>query len=265
MPSTAGGTTERSGQPCLLTTMLVDDLGAAVPLARRPQRVVSLVPSITESVAATGVLVGATDYCVHPAELDVTRVGGSKYPSIEQVLACRPDLVLANAEENRDAGVPVWTTAAAASVPQACAALRRMFHEALGVAVPGWLGEAERIWSEVPPTTERAVVPVWRKPWIVLGRDTFAGDVLLRLGVGNAFADQPERYPRLPVTELQGADLVVLPDEPYAFTADDGPDSFPATECALVSGRHLTWWGPSLVQAHRLLAAELATRIGGPA
>jgi len=273
MPPTAGGTTERSGQPCLLTTMLVDDLGAAVPLARRPQRVVSLVPSITESVAATGVLVGATDYCVHPGELDVTRVGGSKYPSIEQVLACRPDLVLANAEENResdvdalrDAGVPVWTTAAAASVPQACAALRRMFRAALDVAEPAWLGEAERIWSEVPSTTERAVVPVWRKPWIVLGRDTFAGDVLLRLGVGNAFADQPERYPRPPVTELQDADLVVLPDEPYAFTAADGPGYFPATECALVSGRHLTWWGPSLVQAHRLLAAELTNRIRGPA
>ena len=247
----------------------VDDLGAEVPLRRPPRRVVSLVPSVTESVAATGLLVGATDYCVHPADLGVARVGGSKYPSVDAVLACRPDLVLANAEENREsdvdalrvAGVPVWTSAAPESVPQACAVLRRMFGEALQVPEPQWLGEAERLWATVPPTRARAVIPVWRKPWIVVGRDTFAGDVLLRLGVGNVFAEHPERYPRPPLAQLQGADLVVLPDEPYAFSADDGPEFFRAPS-ALVSGRHLTWWGPSLVPAHRLLAAELAQANG---
>ncbi|MEO9223029.1 MAG: helical backbone metal receptor [Mycobacteriaceae bacterium] len=248
----------------------VDDLGAEVPLRRPPRRVVSLVPSVTESVAATGLLVGATDYCVHPADLEVARVGGSKYPSVDGVLACRPDLVLANAEENRESdvdalratGVPVWTSAAPESVTQACAVLRRMFIEALGVAVPGWLPEAQRLWATVPPTRARAVIPVWRKPWIVVGRNTFAGDVLLRLGVGNVFTEHPERYPRPPLAQLQGADLVVLPDEPYTFTADDGPEFFRAPS-VLVSGRHLTWWGPSLVPAHRLLAAELAQPIGG--
>ena len=248
--------------------MPTDDLGADVPLPRRPQRVVSLVPSITASIAATGLLVGATDYCVHPANLDVARVGGSKYPSIDAVLACCPELVLANAEENREsdvdalrtAGIPVWTTAAAGSVPQACAVLRRMFVDALGVAEPQWLGQAERVWAAVPPTREWAVIPVWRKPWIVIGRDTFAGDVLLRLGVGNIFAEHAERYPRPPLAELQRGGLVVLPDEPYAFTADDGPGFFPSVDCALVSGRHLTWWGPSLVEAHELLAAQLASR-----
>lgn len=250
--------------------MLRDDLGAEVDLRAAPRRVVSLVPSITESVADTGLLVGATDYCVHPADLDVQRVGGSKYPSVEAVLACRPDLVLANAEENREsdvvalrsAGVPVWTTAAAGSVPQACAALRRMFVTALNQPVPPWLDDAQRVWREVPPTRERAVIPVWRKPWIIVGRDTFAGDVLLRLGIGNVFAEHPERYPRPPLEQLQSAELVVLPDEPYKFTATDGPQFFRAPS-ALVSGRHLTWWGPSLVPAHRLLADELAQRIGG--
>nr|MDQ2723566.1 helical backbone metal receptor [Actinomycetota bacterium] len=201
---------------------------------------------------------------------DVARVGGSKYPAIDAVLACRPDLVLANAEENREsdvdalraAGVPVWTTAAAGSVPAACAALRRVFIDALGVEEPPWLGQAEQLWAQVPPTRESAVVPVWRKPWIVLGRDTFAGDVLLRLGIGNVFADHPERYPRPPLDQLQGGDLVVLPDEPYTFTAEDGPEFFRAPS-VLVSGRHLTWWGPSLVSAHRQLAVELARPIGG--
>lgn len=246
-----------------------DDLGARVVLGSPPRRVVSLVPSITESIAETGLLAGATDYCVHPGGLDVARVGGSKYPSVEAVLACEPDLVLANAEENREvdvaalraAGVAVWTTGAAGSVPQACAALRRMFVAALGVAEPPWLGAAERVWSPLPPTRERAVVPVWRKPWVVLGRDTFAADVLLRLGIGNVFAEHADRYPRPPLSDLRGADLVVLPDEPYAFTAADGPQFFAPTSCALVSGRHLTWWGPSLLEAHELLTAQLARRI----
>ncbi|WP_206517995.1 helical backbone metal receptor [Rhodococcus sp. X156] len=246
---------------------LRDDLAAPVHLAQPPRRVVSLVPSITECLADSGLLVGATDYCVHPAGLDVARVGGSKYPSVAAVLACEPDLVLANAEENREqdvlelraAGVPVWTTAAAASVPQALLALRRMFTEALSLAVPIWLPEAEQLWSTVPPTRVVAVVPVWRKPWVVLGRDTFAGDVLLRLGVGNAFADHEERYPRPPLAELQGAELAVLPDEPYEFTADDGPQHFPTMPSVLVSGRHLTWWGPSLLAAHTLLGEQLTT------
>jgi hypothetical protein len=105
------------------------------------------------------------------------------------------------------------------------------------------------------------VVPVWRKPWVVLGRDTFAGDVLLRLGIGNVFAENSERYPRPGIDDLQGAELAVLPDEPYEFTLTDGPGHFPGADCALVSGRHLTWWGPSLLEAHGLLTTQLAERV----
>lgn len=230
-------------------------------------RLVSLVPSLTESVAHTGFLVGVTDYCVHPAGLDVARVGGSKYPDVDTVLACRPDLVLANVEENREAdvvalraaGVAVHVTAAPGTVPESLVVLRETFG-VLGVEVPAWVSQAEQLWAEVPPARVRAVVPVWRRPWVVLGRDTFSGDVLRRLGVGNAFAGHPERYPRPPLAQLQDADLVVLPDEPYAFTADDGPEAFPAMTSALVSGRHLTWWGPSLLEAHALLTAQLDLR-----
>jgi ABC-type Fe3+-hydroxamate transport system substrate-binding protein len=252
---------------------LADDLGAPVPLRRAPRRVVSLVPSITETVAvsAPDLLAGVTDYCTHPPDLNVPRVGGSKYPDLDAVLAVHPDLVLANAEENRpqdvaalrEAGVPVWTTAAAATVPEALESLRRMLTEALGVDEPAWLPRAIEAWAHQPPTHSTAVVCVWRRPWIVLGRDTFAGDVLRRLGVANAYASHAERYPRPPLTELHellgsgGADLVVLPDEPYAFGADDGPEAFPQARCALVSGRQLTWWGPSLVEAARVLRQQL--------
>jgi ABC-type Fe3+-hydroxamate transport system substrate-binding protein len=247
----------------------VDDLGAAVPLSEPPRRVVSLVPSITETVAVTvpGVLAGATDYCTHPSDLDLPRVGGSKYPNVGAVLALKPDLVLANEEENRRedvdalraAGVAVWTTAAGATVDQALDSLGRMLREALGVAEePPWLREARAEWAPVTPEWATAVVCVWRRPWIVLGRDTFAGDVLHRLGVRNAYAAHAERYPRPPLSELRArADLVVLPDEPYAFSAEDGPEAFPNQRSALVDGRLLTWWGPSLHGARAALRAQL--------
>ncbi|MGW3291980.1 helical backbone metal receptor [Streptomyces sp. NPDC001002] len=233
-------------------------------------RVVSLVPSLTEAVAHSvpGALVGATDWCTHPADLAVTRIGGTKNPKIDAVLALRPDLVIANEEENRApdlaalraAGVEVLVTEVR-DVPQAFDELARVLAACGSASRPSWLDEAESTWTSLPepPTRATAVVPIWRRPWMVLGRDTFAGDVLARLGVDHLYATHPERYPTIPVGELRAAlpDVVVLPDEPYRFTADDGPEAFPGLPCALVSGRHLTWYGPSLAEAPQVLGAAL--------
>ncbi|GAA1245675.1 helical backbone metal receptor [Prauserella halophila] len=265
-------------------TTFTDDLGADVVLPEPPRRVVSLVPALTEAVEHTmpGLVVGATDYCTHPPELDVPRVGGSKYPTADAAAQLHPDLVLANAEENRpqdvqalrEAGIAVWVMEAPATVPAALASLRALLTGPFGMhiagaatpeePVPAWLAEAERLWtSEPPPVRARAVVPVWRKPWVVLGRDTFGGDVLRRLGVDHVHADADDRYPRPKLDELRlrftdgDADLLVLPDEPWEFTDDDGPDAFPGVPYVLVSGRYLTWYGPSLVDAHRTLSAVL--------
>ncbi|MER0246683.1 helical backbone metal receptor [Streptomyces sp. HSW2009] len=247
--------------------------GAATRAAAR--RVVSLVPSLTEAVAATapGLLVGATDWCSHPAELAAERIGGTKNPDVERIVALAPELVIANEEENREpdlaalraAGIDVWVTEVR-DLDQAFHELHRLLVNGLGLPRPAWLDAAERAWRAPDPAAgpggrERtAVVPVWRRPWMVLGRDTFAGDVLARLGVRNRYADHAERYPRVPLAELRasGADLVVLPDEPYRFTADDGPEAFPGLPAALLSGRHLTWYGPSLVSAPDVLGRALA-------
>jgi ABC-type Fe3+-hydroxamate transport system substrate-binding protein len=233
-------------------------------------RVVSLVPSLTEAVAVSlpGVLVGATDWCSHPPDLDVTRIGGTKNPKADRIVALAPDLVIANEEENREpdlaalreAGVEVLVTEVR-DVPQALRELARVL-DACGATVrPRWLDEAEEAWSASgsPERRTTAVVPIWRRPWMVLGRDTFAGDVLSRLGVDHLYATHAERYPRVPIEELRAAapDIVVLPDEPYRFTADDGPEAFAGLPCALVSGRHLTWYGPSLAEAPRVLSEAL--------
>ncbi|MFF7857550.1 helical backbone metal receptor [Streptomyces sp. NPDC007904] len=243
-------------------------------------RIVSLVPSLTEAVAlsAPGALAGATDWCTHPAGLDVVRVGGTKNPRVDRIVSLAPDLVIANEEENREpdlaalraAGVEVLVTEVR-TLPQAFRELVRVL-AACGVAArPRWLDEAEAAWDAppAPPVRRTAVVPVWRRPWMVLGRDTFAGDLLSRLGIDLSHAGHPERYPRIPLDELRaaGPDLVVLPDEPYRFTADDGPEAFPGLPCALVSGRHLTWYGPSLAQAPTVLdrALRAARPRPGPA
>ncbi|HEY0403154.1 MAG TPA: helical backbone metal receptor [Blastococcus sp.] len=245
----------------------MDDRGTAY-IGAPPRRVVSLVPSLTEAIAATdpGLLVGATGWCTHPPGLDVTRVGGTRWPDLDRVRGLGPDLVVANAEENRDedvaalraAGIPVWVTAPA-TVDEALTSLDRLC-VVLDRPEPAWLRGVHDVWAAPPRVpSATAVVPIWRRPWMVLGRDTFAGDVLARLGVRNVFGDHADRYPRLAKDDPSAvtADLVVFPDEPYAFTADDGPEAWPQCRPVFVSGRHLTWYGPSLAEAPAVLTAQL--------
>jgi hypothetical protein len=287
----------------------IDDLGNQVPVPARVRRVVSLVPSLTETVASLdpGLLAGVTRWCTHPADLDCSRVGGTKNPDLDKIVELAPDVVLANEEENRApdlavlraAGVAVWVTCIR-DLPGALRSLRRLVTLACRRPAPAWLDAAGRAWhapgdvaAAAPPAepvmarsdaaaaapghaprepgqhdresgghsgVSVAVVPIWRRPWMVVGSDTFAGDVLARLGVANFYAGHQDRYPRVAIDELRAADvdLVVLPDEPYRFTASDGPEAFPGHVTALVSGRHLTWYGPSLVEAPAVLGRQLA-------
>jgi ABC-type Fe3+-hydroxamate transport system substrate-binding protein len=262
------------GEPAGERTRVPDDLGLPVPLPPVIRRVVSLVPSLTETVAACapGLLVGATNWCTHPADLAVSRIGGTKNPDIAKIVALQPDVVLANEEENRlpdldalrSAGQAVWVTRIR-DLPEALTSLRRMITLACRQPKPAWLDAAQQAWQD-PAAASRvadsvaAVVPIWRRPWMVLGGDTFAGDLLARLGISNLYASHEDRYPRIDIAELRSAraDLVVLPDEPYRFTASDGPEAFPGSRTALVSGRHLTWYGPSLTEAPAVLRRQLA-------
>jgi ABC-type Fe3+-hydroxamate transport system substrate-binding protein len=242
-----------------------DDLGADVPLDGPARRVVSLVPSLTEALATSvpDVLVGATDWCTHPADLDVARVRGTKNPDLTAIRALSPDLVVANQEENREldvrrlreAGVAVWVTRIE-TVEEALASMSRLFAEALGLADPNWLVEARSLWSSPLPRRLSVAVPIWRDPWMVVGTPTYTDDLLGRAGLANVLADREGRYPTVTPDEIDGAgaDVVLLPDEPYVFTADDGPEAL-ATPTQLVSGRLLTWYGPAMVEAHAMLTS----------
>ena len=135
----------------------IDDLGLRVIVPPVIRRVVSLVPSLTETVAscAPGLLVGATNWCTHPADLAVTRIGGTKNPDVGQTVALRPDVVLANEEENRQpdldalraAGLAVWVTRIR-DLPEALASLRRMITLACRQPGPAWLDAAASAWQQ---------------------------------------------------------------------------------------------------------------------
>jgi ABC-type Fe3+-hydroxamate transport system substrate-binding protein len=252
---------------------LLDDLGHPLTVTNPPQRIVSLVPSLTEALAVTvpNRLIAITDWCTHPPGLDRPRVRGTKNPNRAAIAALGPDLVVANREENRRhdvellraAGIPVWVTEIE-TVDAALRSLRRLFIDVLSVPEPGWLQSAANQWSRLPPLPPlRTIVPIWRDPWMAVGSCTFTGDLITRLGLAHAFADSPDRYPRLELAELTatGPDLVILPDEPYCFTETDGPEAFPGRTVALVPGRSLTWYGPSLASARTDLIALIESVI----
>ena len=242
----------------------VDDLGVVYAGPRPARRVVSLVPSLTETLASANPdgLVGATTWCTHPANLGIVRVRGTKNPDLKAIRALDPDVLVANREENREldvrrlreSGVDVWVTDIR-SVDDAVASIRRLL-DGLGWDEPAWISEAEQALTPLPASARcRVAVPIWRDPWMVVGPGMFSSDMLDRLGYDNVFDDGTDRYPHADVAAIQSRnpDVVLLPDEPYVFTAEDGPEAFSAPT-SLISGRLLTWYGPSMLDAARDLS-----------
>lgn len=253
--------------------------------AEPPRRIVSLVPSLTESIFALGLgerVVGVTEWCVHPAEAvaKLPKVGGTKNPDLSAVLALAPDLVIANQEENRRrdverleaAGIAVWLT-----YPRTVAEGARLLAELAELGAPA---EARR--SVVEPVlaavaeAERArpaeavpvLCPIWRDPWMVVGADTYAHDLLTLSGGRNVFASLRERrYPRVTLDEIVAAapEVVLLPDEPYAFGAADAAElrrlPLPAARSGrihLIDGTWVSWYGPRVARALPALRHLLA-------
>jgi ABC-type Fe3+-hydroxamate transport system substrate-binding protein len=245
-------------------------------------RIVSLVPSLTETLAELGLgdaLTGVTDYCVHGTPPAAVRIGGTKNPDLPAIAALEPDLVLANAEENRaqdlDAlrgmGRRVHVTG-----PDDVPSVVCMLHELgalLGVAAAAsrLAGEIERALEEVeqspPARRARAIALIWRKPWMAVGERTYAGDLLRRAGFDHVLDGCGARYPNLAGVAAVDPEVLLLPSEPYHFTTADLPavaERFPAVPAHFVDGRDLTWHGSSTPRGLRAFAG-LARRLAGSA
>ncbi len=250
-----------------------------------PQRVVSLVPSTTDSMFTLGLggcIVGATDYCPLPEnQTGIRRLGGPKDARAEEIISLHPDMVFANAEENPEtliaaleqAGLRVWVTFPK-TVRQAVSDLRdlaMLYASETALQSIVWLDRAvDWLEGSRPQKTLRVFCPVWRegpaeKPerWMTMNGDTYASDLLSSCGAENVFAGRGEsRYPPVTPEDVIAADpeIILLPDEPFAFGEDDAMSirqtmpSIPAVrrqQIRRVDGRMLFWHGTRLGEAIR--------------
>ncbi len=221
-------------------------------------RVVSLVPSATETLRALGVTpIACTRFCEQP---DLPTVGGTKDPDVARISLLKPDLVVVNDEENRfedvdrlrKLGVPVheMSPRSVAEAGPAVAALA----ETVGAEVPDPFGpEAWPAWLEAhrrqgKGAPRRTFVLVWRRPWMTLAGDTYGSSLLHLLGCFNVFTGQGVRYPTIDLAEAAGRkpDIVLLPTEPYPFKerhVAEVADGIPDAEVTIVDGQDLFWWG----------------------
>ena len=293
----------------MTTRTFVDTLGRAVQLPHAPQRLVSLVPSITEVLFSFGCgpqVVGITDYCMEPAAAVAakTKIGGTKNPDIAAILALRPELVFAVAEENRRqdveqlaaAGVSVYVFA-----PRTvCDGIDLLWRVADLVdcrsEVAGQIHAIEQDYAETVALVARhqrvrVFFPIWKDPYMTINEDTYVHDVLQVCGGENIFAhrqrrlplaadlgQRPEamsersterdrRYPRVTLEEMATLrpEVVLLPDEPYAFSAADMADFTPFPEVPavrdgrifLIDGKMVSWYGPRIGRSLRTLRTLL--------
>lgn len=245
-----------------------------------PQSIVSLVPSLTEALFSYGLgerLIGRTRYCVEPAvEIErVEAVGGTKNPDVERILRLAPDLVVVNKEENRledyerlrEGGLEVWVCHPR-TVEEAADALAdlggvsgaRRAGEDLAARVRDAATAAQGAAPLREGRAARVFCPIWRNPWMTFGPATYVNDVLRTIGLENVFS--PEASGDFFEVDLADArsrepDLVLLPDEPYAFSLEHAQElcdrGFTAS-IAPIDGRDLSWYGPRLPEALERLA-----------
>jgi ABC-type Fe3+-hydroxamate transport system substrate-binding protein len=240
-------------------------------------RIVSLCPSITESLVALGLgaeLVGITRYCIHPRETvrSVRKVGGTKNPDLAAIRELGPDLVFLNAEENRAEDVAALSAAhrvdvshprSAGEVP----ALLRRFGALTGreAEAEAWARRIEEalaaLLRERPPRFTVAYL-IWKEPWMAVAGGTYVSDLLALAGGENVFAGADAPYPVVSEEELAATrpDVVLLPDEPFPFRerdADAWRARLPGTDVRRVSGDDFCWHG---VRTLRGLAAAAELR-----
>jgi ABC-type Fe3+-hydroxamate transport system substrate-binding protein len=242
-----------------------------------PHRVVSLVPSLTETLFDLGAgdrVVGVTDWCgpALPAGARPESVGGVQDPDLQALRRLKPDLVVASREENRredvqaltEAGIPVLvvhptdpaTAAEAVDAIGRAVGLRRRAREIAGDI----LDAVDKLAADpVPPL--RAVVPIWRDPWITVGPGSYGHAALAAAGFDVVGAAGEGPYPPLELDRAQGAQLVLLLDEPFDFHGAAGDDLVArltgsdgrSPRALRVDGRWVAWYGSrSGRRLHRL-------------
>ncbi len=270
------------GAPVEPSVRILDFQGTPCTFDSAPERVVSLVPSVTDTLASLGVadrLVGVTRYCVHPPGIAEGRqvVGGTKNPDIDAIEALEPDLVLANAEENRRIDVErlesrgirvlVRLPRTVADAVEDLEAYGRLFGASEGAARLVSAIEARRASRPKLPRVPRVAVLVWWKPVMCVGPETYVEDLVRTVGGRLVPEESGSRYPKIELEDLAAMrpDVILLPSEPYAFSEVER-DAIAAAVPApvvFVDGEALTWHGArtaaGLAHLGDVLASALAS------
>ncbi len=234
-------------------------------MSARTARIVSLVPSSTETLLALGAdVVACTRFCEQPG---LRHVGGTKNPDIEAIVALAPDLVVMDREENRvedhDALLAAGLALFVSDVRSVDDALALVSELTAVVGAPSGVDDRCRaaLPAPVAPGDRRtAFVPIWRRPWMSIGAATYAASLLDRLGIDLVTAGAHDDYPTVELDDVarHHPDLVLVPSEPYAF-GDDHLDElramFAGSHIIRVDGQDLFWWGVRTPGALRRLSA----------
>ena len=222
-------------------------------------RVVSLVPSVTETLAAWGVTpVACTRFCERP---DLPHVGGTKDPDVERIVELAPDLVVMCEEENRREDADAL---ARAGVPTAALAIDGVDDVAPALRMLAGLVDVAANVEDLPEGEAgvrlRAFVPIWKRPWMTLSGGTYGSSLLSAIGVDNVFADAGERYPTVTLDEARARapDVVLAPSEPYPFRERHVEQLEQVAPVVLVDGQDLFWWGVRTPAAMARLRRQLS-------
>jgi ABC-type Fe3+-hydroxamate transport system substrate-binding protein len=243
-----------------------DQLGREVNLPSVPKRIISVVPSQTELLFYLGLndeVIGITKFCIHPANKfkSTIKIGGTKQLDIVKIKSLNPDLIIANKEENERSQLeelmehfPVWIS----DIYNLKGALEMI--ERVGALV-GRNIEAITLSSnikenfegiDISPLNLRVAYFIWRKPYMVAGKNTFIDSMLQKCGLLNAF--EIERYPEVDALLLSEAkpDVILLSSEPYPFKERHIAELkviVPSAIIKLVDGEIFSWYGNRLLEA----------------
>lgn len=231
-------------------------------------RIVSLVPSLTELVLDLELekyLVGRTKFCIHPHNKiqSVPKIGGTKNVNVQAVLDLKPDLVLANKEENSKEDIEALmqsTFVHITDIPNYEKALLSILEigkltnrieksKALVDTIEDEFSELNRLSIK----NNKVCYLIWNDPLMSIGKDTFINSMLDLCGLENIFHDQ-NRYPTTSEAEIKSKtpNFIFLSSEPFPFKethVEMYQNLFPDSKVMLVDGEFFSWYGSRMVLA----------------
>lgn len=250
-----------------MAKVFIDMMGREVLVPEYPQRIISVVPSQTELLYHLGLeaeVIGITKFCVHPEDWfrNKERIGGTKKLNIEKIRSLKPDLIIANKEENEQEQIeelakefPVWISDIN-TLPDALLMMQIVGQMtgktiAANALVENVVSGFTNLNKAAQP--KRVAYIIWRDPWMSVGKDTFISNMITTMGWENVLADKA-RYPEITLEELKEykPDAVLLSSEPFPFKEqhiEEVKAVLPDAEVLLVDGEMFSWYGSRLLKA----------------